>query len=144
MTVDQVPANRRLVEELYAHGYLTATARLAALEFLNPRDQWGLWISRLFLVVGSALALSGVVYFFAFNWSQIPPIAKFVSIQIGIVAAVGTASVCGLTGTIGRVLMVGASVLVGVSWPSLARSTRPVPMRTSCSRPGPCSFSAGA
>ena len=114
MTLEQTPANRRLVEELHAHGHLTTTARAAALEFLNPHDQWNLWISRLLLIVGSALALSGVVYFFAFNWSQIPPIAKFASIQIGIIAAVGAASVWGLTRTHGQVLMVGASVLVGV------------------------------
>jgi len=114
MTIDQVPANRRLVEELYAYGYLTATARQAALEFLKPHDQWNLWISRLFLTVGSALALSGVVYFFAYNWAQIPPIAKFVAIQVGMVAAVGGACRFGLTRTNGQVLMVGASILVGV------------------------------
>lgn len=112
--IDQVPANRQLVEELHAHGYLTATARQAALEFLKPHDQWDLWIPRLLLVVGSALVISGVVYFFAYNWSQIPPIAKFASIQVGIVVAVGAACRYGLTRTNGQVLMVGASVLVGV------------------------------
>ena len=114
MALDQVPANRRLVEELHAHGYLTAAAREAALEFLKPHDQWSLWISRLLLIVGSALALTGVVYFFAYNWAQIPPIAKFVAIQVGIVVAVGTACRFGLTRTHAQVLMVGASVLVGV------------------------------
>lgn len=112
--IDQVPANRQLVEELYAHGYLTATARQAALEFLKPHDQWDLWIPRLLLVVGSALVISGVVYFFAYNWSQIPPIAKFASIQVGIVVAVGAACRYGFTRTNGQVLLVGASVLVGV------------------------------
>ena len=114
MTIDQVPANRQLVEELYAHGYLTAAARQAALEFLKPNDQWDLWIPRLLLVVGSALVIAGIVYFFAYNWSQIPPMAKFAAIQVGIVVAVGTACCYGLTRTNGKVLMVGASVLVGV------------------------------
>lgn len=114
MAIDQVSANRTLVEELYAHGYLTTTARQAALEFLKPHDHWGQWVSRLLLVVGSAFVLSGVVYFFAYNWNQIPPVAKFVSLQIGIVAAVGAASRYGLTRTNGQMLMVGASVLVGV------------------------------
>ena len=114
MTINQVPANRQLVEELYAHGYLTAAARQAALEFLKPHDQWDLWIPRLLLVVGGALVISGVVYFFAYNWSQIPPIAKFASIQVGIVVAVGAACRYGFTRTNGQVLMVGASVLVGV------------------------------
>ena len=114
MPIDEMPASRQLVEELYAHGYLNATARQAALEFLNPHDRWGLWTSRLFLLLGSALVLAGVVYFFAFNWNQVPPTAKFASIQIGIVAAVGAGCLCGLTRTNGQLLMVGASVLVGV------------------------------
>ena len=114
MAIDQIPANRRLVEELHAHGYLTAAARHAALEFLRPRDQWGVWIARLLLVVGSALTLSGVVWFFDYNWSEIPPIAKLVAIQFGVVAAVGASCRCGLTRTSGKALMVGASVLVGV------------------------------
>lgn len=114
MAIDDVTADRGLVEVLHAHGYLTTTARQAALDFLNPHDQWSLWISRLLLVVGSVLVLSGVVYFFAFNWNQIPPAAKFASIQIGIVALVGAACLGGLKRTNGQVLMVGASVLVGV------------------------------
>ena len=112
--IDQIPANRRVVEELHAHGYLTASARQAALEFLNPHIQWGLWISRLLLVVGSALVLSGVVYFFAYNWSQIPPAVKLAGIQIGVIALVLSACRCGLTQMTGQVLMVAASVLVGV------------------------------
>ena len=112
--IDRVPANRQLVEELYAHGYLTAAARRAALEFLNPHDQWALWTSRLLLVVGSALVISGLVYFFAYNWNDISPAVKFAAIQIGIVAAVGTACRYGLKRMEGRVPLVGASVLVGV------------------------------
>ena len=112
--IDPISANRRLVEELHAQGYLTATARQAALEFLNPHDQWGLWISRLLRVVGSALVLSGVVYFFAYNWNLIPPTVKFAAIQTGVVVAVAAACHFGLTRMGGQVLLVGASVFVGV------------------------------
>lgn len=114
MAIEHVPANRRSVEELYAHGYLTAHARRAALEFLNPHNQWGLWISRLFLVFGCALVLSGVVYFFAYNWNLIPPAAKFATIQIAAIAAVAAACWYGLTRVSGKTLMIAASVFVGV------------------------------
>lgn len=114
LTIEEVPANRRLVEELHAHGYLSATGRQAALEFLRPHDQWRLWTSRLLLAVGSALVLSGVVYFFAFNWNLIPPVAKFASIQVGLVAVVAVACWHGLARTGGQTLLLGASVLVGV------------------------------
>ena len=112
--IDQIPANRQVVEALHAHGYLSASARQAALEFLHPHVQWRLWISWLLLVSGSALVLSGVVYFFAYNWNQIPAGAKLAAIQIGVIASVAAAARYGLTQTGGQVLMVGASVLVGV------------------------------
>ncbi len=114
LSIDRIPANRRLVEELHAHGYLSAAARQAALEFLNPHVQWGLWISRLLLVLGGALVLSGAVYFFAYNWNLIPPTVKFAAIQTGVVVAVAAACHSGLTRMGGQVLLIGASVFVGV------------------------------
>ena len=114
LAIDRIPANRRLVEELYARGYLTANGRRAALEFLHPHSQWALWISRLLLVLGSALVLSGVVYFFAYNWILIPSAVKLGSVQLGVIAAVAAACYYGLKGTGGQVLLLGASVFVGV------------------------------
>ena len=114
LAIDRIPANRRLVEELYARGYLTPVGRRAALEFLNPHDRWKLWIARLLLAIGSALVLSGAVYFFAYNWNLIPPAVKFTFLQVGVIAAVAAACRYGLTRMGGQVLMVGASVFVGV------------------------------
>ena len=103
-----------MVEQLYAQGYLTADGRQAALEFLHPHSQWTLWVSRLLLVFGSALVLSGVVYFFAFNWVLIPAAIKLGSVQSGVLAAVAAACYCGLKRTGGQVLLLAASVFVGV------------------------------
>ena len=58
--------------------------------------------------------LSGVVYFFAYNWNLIPPAAKFASIQIAVIAAVAAACFCGLTRVSGKTLMIAASVFAGV------------------------------
>lgn len=81
--LEHIPADRRLVEELYVHGKITHEAKEHALEFLYPSDKWGLWISRLLLAIGTALVLSGVVYFFVFNWAKITPLLKLSSLQIG-------------------------------------------------------------
>ena len=114
LAIDRLSANRRLVEELYARGFLTANGRRAALEFLHPHTQWALWISRLLLVVGSALVLSGVVYFFAYNWILVPSAVKLGSVQLGVIAAVAAACYYGLKAMGGQVLLLGASVIVGV------------------------------
>lgn len=113
-TLEQVPANRRLVEELYAHGKITQEARDYALNLLYPHNQWGLWISRMLLVIGAALVLSGIVYFFAFNWAKIPPSVKLSSIQGGIIACLAGAWFYSLERISGQVLLLSASVLVGV------------------------------
>lgn len=114
LAIDQVAANRRLVEELHARGYLSARGRQAALEWLNPRDQWEFWIARSLLVLGSALFLSGVVYLVAYNWNPVSPLVKFALVQLGLLVSVAAAIRCGLTRTRGQILMVFASVLVGV------------------------------
>lgn len=114
LAIDQIAADRRLVEELHARGYLSARGRQAALELLNPRNQWEFWIARSLLVLGSALFLSGVVYFAAYNWNPVTPAVKFAVVQLGLVVSVGAAIRYGLTETRGQILIVCASVFVGV------------------------------
>jgi len=113
-TLDQIPANRRLVEELYAHGKITRDARDYALSLLHPHTQWGLWVSRLLLTLGTVLVLSGIVYFFAFNWTKIPPAVKLFSIQFCLIGCLVGAYFCSLERLMGQILLLSATVLVGV------------------------------
>ncbi|MEO0443394.1 MAG: DUF2157 domain-containing protein [Pseudomonadota bacterium] len=113
-SIDKIPANRRLVDELYAHGKISYEAKEYALEILHPADNWGAWISRLLLSAGSALVLSGIVYFFAFNWTKITPFIKFSSIQIDMVGCLLGAYRYSLKSISGQILLLSASVLTGV------------------------------
>lgn len=110
----RIPANRRLVDALYAHKKIDRAARDDALAFLYPAEQWGLWISRLFLSVGVALVLSGVAYFFAFNWAKITPLMKFSVLQLAMAGCLLGAYYYRLERISGQVLLLSASVLVGV------------------------------
>lgn len=112
--LNKIPANRRLVEELYAHGKITHKAKEYALDTLYPADKWGLWISRLLLTIGATLVLCGVVYFFAFNWAKITPFVKLSSIQVGMVGCLICAYFYSLNRISGQVLLLSASVLTGV------------------------------
>ncbi|MCZ0953118.1 MAG: DUF2157 domain-containing protein [Rhodospirillaceae bacterium] len=114
MAIDRIAVDRRLVEELHAQGYLSAHGREAALEWLNLPTQWEFWIARSLLVLGSALLVSGVLYFAAYNWNPVAPALKFAVVQVGLVVAVVAAIRDGLTSPRGQVLIVFASVLVGV------------------------------
>ncbi|NOQ36766.1 MAG: DUF2157 domain-containing protein [Methylococcaceae bacterium] len=113
-TLEQIPANRRLIEVLYANGKITSEAKKYALNLLYPHKQWGLWVSRLMLIIGTTLMLSGIIYFFAFNWSKITPVIKLSSIQIAIFACLIAAYLYSLQRLSGQVLLLCASVLVGV------------------------------
>jgi len=110
----QIPANRRLVEELYSHGEIEKKTKDYTLNFLYPHKQWGLWISHFLLIFGTALLLSGIIYFFAFNWAKIPPIAKLTAIQIGIISCIVGAYFYSLQGIGGLLLLFSASILIGV------------------------------
>jgi len=112
--LEHIPANRKLVEALYSNGKITKQARDEALNLLSPPDRWALWVSRLLLVLGSALVLSGLVYFFASNWTKITPAMKLSAIQFGMIGCLIGAYVSSLQRMRGQVLLLCASVLVGV------------------------------
>lgn len=108
------PANRKWVDRLYAEGHISRKTRDNTLDFLFPNPRWGLLISYLFLILGCALVLSGLIYVFAFNWAAIPPLVKLGSIQLGIVICVVGAYFYTLKRLSGQLLLLSASVLVGI------------------------------
>ena len=71
-------------------------------------------VDRSLLFVGSSLVLAGVIFFFAYNWSRMNAIAKFGLIEVGLLLCVLAASNRGLDRLTGKVLLLAASVLVGV------------------------------
>jgi hypothetical protein len=56
---------------LYLEGLIRLDALLAGHRALRPASDWRLWAQRVLLIIGGALTLSGVIYFFAYNWSAI-------------------------------------------------------------------------
>lgn len=114
ISLDAIAANRRLIEELSAHQIIDDETREYGLELLYPAKNWGLWVSRLLLVLGVALILSGIIYFFAFNWAKITPTMKLGSIQTAILACLAVSYFYGLQRLSGKILLLSAAVLVGV------------------------------
>jgi uncharacterized membrane protein len=110
----ELRVDRRTIEMLHARGLLSAAARDHALDLVDPPRAWGLWTARILTVFGVALILSGLVYFFAFNWDHIPPMAKLGGIAGLLVAAVATATILGLDHWIAGVAVTVATVSVGL------------------------------
>lgn len=114
VALNEIRADRRLVEELFASGAIGRSARDHALAFLYPQRNWGLWVSRLLLLTGAGLILAGIIYFFAFNWAELQWTVKFGSIELAILACIAAAWWYGTERLAGKVLLLSASTLVGV------------------------------
>jgi uncharacterized membrane protein len=114
ITLEKMVATRNHIETLYAHHFISSEARAAALEILYPHKNWGLWASRLLLIFGVSLILSGIVYFFAFNWYKLTPLIKFIAVESGIIACLVACYFYGLQTLGGKFFLLSASVLIGV------------------------------
>ena len=110
----RIPADRGLVEALYAGGRISKEARHYALALLYPPYQWGLWTARLLLALGTALVLAGIIYFSAFNWAKIPPALKLAGIEAALIGCLAMACRASLKNLHGQLWLLAASVLVGV------------------------------
>lgn len=112
--LEQLPANRQMVEQVFAEGLISPAARDYALDMILPPRQWGLWVSRLLLALGVGLVLSGIVYFFAFNWNAIPPMIKLGSVEFALVGCLIGTHLAGLQRILGQMLLLAAATLAGV------------------------------
>jgi len=108
------PASRASLRELAAAGLLSPEAQDAALHWLEPRRDWWGWTSRALLFLGAALALSGIVFFFAYNWAAMAPFLKFAILETAVLGAAVAAWKVGFDRLGGKVLLLSASFLVGV------------------------------
>lgn len=106
--------DRRMIDRLAERGLISPAARCFAIDLVEPPRRWGLWASRLLTIVGAALVLAGLVYFFAFNWNHIPPMAKLGSIATLLAIAFTTVAAVGFHRLVGEVAGSAAVVLVGV------------------------------
>jgi len=95
-------------------GLLNSDAFAAASAVVRPASCWFAWARRMLLLLGSTLVLAGVIFFFAYNWSDIGKFAKFGLIESVIIACVVGACLCGRGRLSGKTLILSASVLVGV------------------------------
>src|ERR1044071_9336846 len=71
-------ADRKTIQNLYLAGLLSAQARDEAFALLAPTpSMWWRRTSHMLLLLGAALTLAGIIFFFAYNWAKIGPFFKF-------------------------------------------------------------------
>lgn len=95
-------------------GLVPADRYLEAAHRVRDHAFWARWAARALLAVGVAHLLAGIVFFFAYNWADMPPMAKFAVVEAGILVCVAAAWIAGFDRAIGQSLLIGATVLTGV------------------------------
>ena len=97
--------------------HLTPSALDQALYLIGlipSRTAWRRFIDNLLLLLGTTLVLSGIVFFFAYNWAKIGHLTKFGLIQMGILIVASFTSWYGLQRLIGQLALFASTILVGV------------------------------
>ncbi len=113
--LDQFATPERL-RVLAAEGVLSPEALERALYLtgvLPNAARWRRVVSVMLLLLAAAFTLSGVIFFFAYNWADMPRFAKFGLIELVMLALVALAFYRGLDHIVGKVSLLGAAVLVG-------------------------------
>lgn len=87
---------------------------LTSNEALPTGYDWHRFVDKLLLALGALLTLSGVVFFFAYNWDEMGRFSRFALVQGLIVLALASVWYLGLQRLAGKVALLGAGVLVGV------------------------------
>lgn len=103
-----------LFENLVKAGLFTLDTRVRSLALIEGELAWGNILSRLLFWSGIVFFLSGVIFFFAFNWESLHPFIKFALIQSGIALSVIASLHKILPPLIKQALVLGACILVGV------------------------------
>jgi len=101
------------VETLRRAGLISARQYIDAVYLCRKPEFWLRWALRVVLALGAGHLLAGIIFFFAYNWDDLSPVAKFAILQNGIVISVVSALFVKLERIGGQVLLIAGSVLVG-------------------------------
>jgi uncharacterized membrane protein len=104
----------RDVNTLHSRGLIPAGRYLAAAATVRDHAAWASWAGRVLLAIGAGHLLAGIVSFFAYNWADLSALAKFATVEAALVIALAGAWFAGIERAVGQVLLIGASILVGV------------------------------
>lgn len=110
------PATRAHLEHLARTGHLSPAALERALHLAGHRPDpvtWRRFADRMLLLLGLALLLAGIIFFFAYNWAAMSRFVKFALIEAALAGAVGAAWFRGVHRLGGQAALTGAVVLVG-------------------------------
>lgn len=100
--------------ELVRQGILAENLYLRCLLFFRNETAWNRWALGALLALGVGHILSGIIFFFAFNWNDLSAFTKFAIVNAGIVVSVLLWLILRLDKPLAQAFGISATVLVGV------------------------------
>lgn len=76
-------------------------------------DEWRQFIDKMLLLLATTLLLTGVIFFFAYNWAEMHRFIKFALLQVTLLSMALFASLRGLERLSGQAALLAAAVLLG-------------------------------
>ena len=77
------------------------------------KKQWNQFLSIFLLAVGVGFTVAGIVFFFAYNWDELPKFAKLGMVEVLLVASVLLATFTRWSKLVKQILLTGATFLIG-------------------------------
>jgi len=95
-------------------GHLLDLPQALQLAQVTPhREKWQAFLSRLMLATGTLLLGAGIIFFFAYNWKGLPPLARFAIVESLLLAAFALAWIKGIETAAGRAALFLAALMTG-------------------------------
>ncbi|TET37652.1 MAG: DUF2157 domain-containing protein [Anaerolineales bacterium] len=110
------PASAENLRRLAINGILDAAALKRGLKIINytpNREKWERFLNVLLLILGAGFTVSGIFFFFAFNWASMHRFFKLGLLEVAMLVAVGLAFWRGLEKLSGKIALATASLIVG-------------------------------
>jgi len=77
------------------------------------KKQWNQFLSIFLLAVGIGFTVAGIIFFFAYNWSELPKFAKLGIVEVLLVTSVLLATFTRWSKLVKQILLTGATFLIG-------------------------------
>ncbi|MCK5718655.1 MAG: DUF2157 domain-containing protein [Thiomargarita sp.] len=113
----KTPIRREHLYALAEANYLTAAALEYTLKFVGfipDKNGWRRFLDYILLLLGATLLLSGIVFFFAYNWADMEHLIKFATLEVAIFLLIIAVVWQGVKNLTGQVILLAVAVLLGV------------------------------
>ena len=108
----------------------TDSSPLSRQALYADKKQWNQFLSVFLLAVGVGFTVAGIIFFFAYNWDELPKFAKLGIVEVLLIASVLLVTFTRWNKLVKQILLTGATFLIGTFSLSSDKSTKREPMLT--------------